>query len=115
MRCPPALTLPRRSGAASRPARSCLRGDVRPVDAGALLLVAVAGCAKYNTYYNAKKAFDEAEHVRNEAIRKHEDPPKPTGLQKPNYELSIKKAQKVLDEYPGHDLTDDALFLQAKA
>ena len=99
-----------------RPARRCLpAGTARRLLLAALLLAALAGCAKYNTYYNAKKAFDEAEHVRDEAIRKHEDPPKPAGLQKTNYELSIQKAQKVLDEYPGHDLTDDALFLQAKA
>ena len=83
-----------------------------------VLIVALllgAGCAKYNTYYNAKKAFDDAEHVRDEALRKHQDPPEPSGAQKSNYLEAIKKAQKVLDEYPGHSLTDDALFLQAKA
>ena len=80
--------------------------------AGLLLLV---GCAKYNTYYNAKKAFDAAEHEREEAIRQHKDPPKPTGQQKANYENAARKAQKILDEYPGHSLTDDALFLQGKA
>nr|MEE4266548.1 tetratricopeptide repeat protein [Candidatus Krumholzibacteria bacterium] len=73
------------------------------------------GCAKYNTYYNAKRAFDDAEHERNEAIRQHKDPPKPTGQQKTNYESAARKAQKVLDEYPGHSLTDDALFLQGKS
>lgn len=78
-------------------------------------LVLTAGCAKYNTYYNAKKAFDDAEHERNEAIRQHQDPPKPTGQQKTNYETAARKAQKVLDEYPGSGLTDDALFLQGKA
>ncbi len=83
--------------------------------AALLLLAVAAGCAKYNTYYNARKAFDDAEFVRKEAIRKHEDPPKPTGAQKSNYEKAIQKAQKVLDEYPGHSLSDDALFLQAKA
>jgi len=78
-------------------------------------LLLVVGCAKYNTYYNAKKAFDAAEHEREEAIRQHKDPPKPTGQQKANYENAARKAQKVLDEYPGHSLTDDALFLQGKA
>ena len=78
-------------------------------------LLAVVGCAKYNTFYNAKRAFDQAEQVREEAIRNHEDPPRPTGLQKTNYDKAIQKAQKILDEYPGHSLTDDALFLQAKA
>jgi tetratricopeptide (TPR) repeat protein len=80
-----------------------------------LSLLFVAGCAKYNTYFNAKRDFDEAEHVREEAIRKHQDPPEPSGNQKTKYLDSIKKAQKILDEYPGHSLTDDALFLQAKA
>ena len=113
---PPGARSPARGGLRPHPLRRCLPGGTpcRLLPA-ALLLVALTGCAKYNTYYNAKKAFDQAELVRTEAIRKHEDPPKPAGLQKSNYELSIQKAQKVLDEYPGHDLTDDALFLQAKA
>jgi len=80
-----------------------------------LLILFLVGCAKYNTFYNAKRSFDSAERVRDEAIRKHEDPPKPIGAQKSDYDNAIKKAQKVLDEYPGHGLTDDALFLQAKS
>lgn len=80
-----------------------------------LLLVATGGCAKYNIYYNAKKSFDEAEHVRDEALKKNEDPPPPTGAQKSKYDTAIEKSQRVLDEYPGHSLSDDALFLQAKS
>ncbi len=112
----PAVVLPKRDGSRPHPVRTCLPGGtLGRLFLAVLLLLALAGCAKYNTYYNAKKAFDQAELVRTEAIRKHEDPPKPAGLQKSSYELSIQKAQTVLDEYPGHDLTDDALFLQAKA
>lgn len=81
----------------------------------ACALLVVAGCAKFNTYFNAKKHFDQAENVREEAIRNHQDPPKPSGAQKTDYDTAIRKAQKILDEYPGHSLTDDALFLQAKA
>ncbi len=91
------------------------RSGVRVWLAVVLSLLLLAGCAKYNTFYNAKRDFDEAEHVREEAIRKHLDPPEPSGNQKAKYLESIKKAQKILDEYPGHSLTDDALFLQAKA
>jgi outer membrane protein assembly factor BamD (BamD/ComL family) len=80
-----------------------------------VLLLILVGCAKYNTYYNAKKAFDEAERVREEQIKKGEDANKASGNQKTNYENAYKKAQKLLDEYPGSDLTDDALFLQGKA
>jgi TolA-binding protein len=80
-----------------------------------LVTLVLTGCAKYNTYYNAKKAFDSAELAREEQIKKGEDVSKPTGTQKTGYEEAYKKAQKLLDEYPGHDLTDDALFLQGKA
>ncbi len=80
-----------------------------------VLLLALVGCAKYNTFYNARRAFDSAEHVRQEAIRNHQDPPEPSGAQLQDYQEAIRKAQKILDDYPGHSLTDDALFLQAKA
>jgi len=78
-------------------------------------LLFASGCAKYNTYFNAKRAFDQAEQVREDAIKQHKDPPKPSGQQKTNYEDAARKAQKLIDEYPGHSLTDDALFLQGKA
>jgi len=80
-----------------------------------VLILFLVGCAKYNTFYNAKRSFDSAENIRDEAIRKHQDPPKPAGTQKGDYDNAIRKAQKILDEYPGHGLTDDALFLQAKS
>ncbi len=79
------------------------------------LLVIPAGCAKFNTYYNAKRSFDNAEAIRDDALKKHETPKTPGGTQRNDYEQAISKAQKILDEYPGHSLTDDALFLQAKA
>jgi len=80
-----------------------------------LPLLVTVGCAKYNTYYNAKRYFDNAEHVREEKIRNGEDATKPTGAQVTEYQKSIRKCQRVLDEYPGHSLTDDALFLMGKA
>lgn len=80
-----------------------------------VLLLSVVGCAKYNTFYNARRAFDDAEHVREEALKNHQDPPEPAGAQLQAYQEAIRKAQKILDDYPGHSLTDDALFLQAKA
>lgn len=91
----------------------CVARALAPVLLLGLLLA--PGCAKYNTYYNAKRAFDNAERVRDDAIRRNQDPPKPVGAQKTDYETAIAKAQKVLDEYPGHELSDDALFLRAKA
>ena len=81
----------------------------------AVALALLAGCAKYNTFFNAKRHFDAAERVRETAIREHKDPTSPSGGQKSDYEKAIKKSQKLIDEYPGHSLTDDALFLQAKS
>lgn len=79
------------------------------------MILLVAGCAKYNTYYNAKRHFDDAEAVRDEALRNNDDAPQVSGGQRSNYEKAIKKSQKVLDEYAGHSLTDDVLFLQGKS
>lgn len=126
----PAARAPERPGPAARGCRprasARLRlGTVRALTAGvatvllAALVLALAlvagGCAKYNTYYNAKRSFDNAERVREDAIRRNQDPPKPTGAQKTDYENAIAKAQKVLDDYPGHSLSDDALFVRAKS
>ncbi|MBK6734869.1 MAG: hypothetical protein IPG61_12470 [bacterium] len=94
---------------------ACSRAVFMAACAVLVLALAGTGCAKYNTYYNAKRAFDNAERVREDALRKNQDPPKPAGAQKTDYETAIAKAQKVLDEYPGHKLSDDALFLRAKA
>lgn len=82
---------------------------------GLSLTLLAAGCAKYNTFFNAKRSFDQAEQVREDAIKNNQDPPVPAGTQRSDYENAIKKAQKLIDEYPGHSLTDDALFLQAKS
>ena len=78
------------------------------------LLISV-GCAKYNTYYNASRAFDSAEKIREERIERGEDPTEPTSQQLGGYQRAVKKSQLVLDDYPGSGLTDDALFLMAKS
>ena len=51
-------------GSPLRRARRLVAGLVSLVLAG---LVAVAGCAKYNTYYNASRAFRDAEDERKDA------------------------------------------------
>jgi len=79
------------------------------------LLAAGAGCARFNTFYNARKAFTTAEIVREDRIKQGQDPATPTPQQTQEYQRCIKKCQIILDEYPGHALTDDALFLMAKA
>jgi len=81
----------------------------------AALLAVGAGCARFNTFYNASKAFDTAERVREDRRKQGLDPATPTPQQAQEYQRCVKKCQIILDEYPGHALTDDALFLMAKA
>jgi outer membrane protein assembly factor BamD (BamD/ComL family) len=81
----------------------------------AVLIGGLSGCARYNTFYNAEKAFDNAEDVRKERLKHGEDVTEPTAGQRADYDRAIQKAQKILDNHPGNSLTDDALFMQAKA
>ena len=92
--------------------RRLVAAAVCALAAGALL---VGGCARYNTFYNAEKAFQDAERGREEAIKQGQDVGQASNAQRQNYLRAIAKAQKVLDMYPGHSLSDDALFLQGKA
>ncbi|MFO7654645.1 MAG: tetratricopeptide repeat protein [Candidatus Krumholzibacteriia bacterium] len=87
------------------------------VACGGLLLVVLAlgGCAKYNTFYNAEQAFGSAERAREDRLKRKEDVSEVDSAQRGDYERAIQKAQKVIDQHPGHALIDDALFLQGKA
>ena len=93
-----------------------LPGGRRLAIAAALLgTVLAAGCAHWNTYYNANRSFREAEQEREDKVKAGVDAVQATAAQKAKYELALQKTQKILDEYPGSDLMDDALFLMAKA
>lgn len=81
----------------------------------ALLLAQAGGCARYNTYYNAKRSFDDAERQREEAIKTGTDVETASRAQRQNYLLTVEKSKKLLRDYPGHGLTDDALFLMGKS
>lgn len=88
-----------------------------------LVLVLSAGCAYYNTFFNAKKYFNEAEKEREkrlENIKKRRQPSAQRNLDQPSanelkkYDESIKKASKVLEVYAKSKYVDDALFLLGK-
>jgi len=85
------------------------------VAAAVVIALLAVGCAKYNTYYNASKAFREAEQEREDRLKAGEEVTQATSSQRNNYDKAIKKCQKILNEYPGSGMTDDALFLMAKA
>lgn len=71
-------------------------------------LIVSSGCVYYNTFYNAKKAFNEAEKSRKEASRYNRGRIK-SGL----YNTAIEKSLKVIENYPNSKYYDDALFVIA--
>ena len=87
--------------------------------------LAISACVYFNTFYNAKKSFREAEKER----RKHEETyadwafdqagPELQQRRSPQadqlYDKAVRKASKVLDEYKESDLVDDAMFLIGRA
>jgi TolA-binding protein len=103
---------PRGVASTRRPVRRWLALAVGVVCALGLL---AAGCAKFNTYYNAKQAFDEAERLREQAIREGTDVEAASRGQRQKYLRTIDKGKKLLRDYPGHGLTDDTLFLMGKS
>lgn len=87
-----------------------------------VILLSLSGCAYYNTFFNAKKYFNDAEKDREKRIedikKKKQDSNidinKPSSSELKNYNDSIEKASKVLEIYPKSKYVDDALFLLGK-
>lgn len=75
-----------------------------------LLSLLTGGCVYYNTFYNAKKFYNDAESSRQKDKR---DTARGTELT--NYQNTIKKCSKVLSEFPGSKYEDDALFMIGKS
>ena len=72
------------------------------------LVCVVFGCAYYNTFYNARKAFEEGERIRlNQQTPDGAIPP----LAMTSYELAVENAGLVLRDHSGSSLVDDALVL----
>lgn len=68
----------------------------------ALLVTAAPGCVYYNTFYNAKKAFNQAEKSRRQTKGKGRGN---VGA----YNTAIDKSLKVIENYPNSKYYDDAL------
>ena len=68
----------------------------------------ILGCAYYNTFYNAKKAFREGERIR---LSQQEPDGSLPPLAVASYELAIENAGLVLRDHGGSALVDDALVL----
>jgi TonB family protein len=83
------------------------------VAAAALLaLVASTGCAYFNTLYNARQKYDEAQAQKRAADPDREEISK---SEERLYTESFEKAAKVVKYYPDSKYVDDALLLMGKA
>jgi tetratricopeptide (TPR) repeat protein len=63
----------------------------------------LTGCVYFNTFYNAKKEFNQAEKYRKQSG---------TGSQS-NYKNAIEKSLKVIEDHPNSKYYDDALYVVA--
>ncbi len=87
-------------------------------------LIFLADCAYYNTFFNAKQYFKQAEKEREKRLEREKKQPqlvkRKTGravlssAERKKYDDAIKKASKVLELYPKSKYVDDALFLLGK-
>ena len=73
------------------------------------LVAWLAGCAYFNTFYNAKRYYRRAyaETQKNRTAQL-------TSAEKQNYEKAVQKASKILEFYPKSKYVDDALLLLGK-
>ncbi len=67
------------------------------------------GCVYYNTFFNAKKYFAEAQDIE------LKEDGKPTSNAINKYNKTIKKCGVVLSDYKDSEYADDALFLMARS
>ena len=81
--------------------------NLRPILVAALatlfLIIGTGGCVYYNTFYNARKAFNEAEEARKNA--------KGGRGGEGQYRTAIEKSLKVVESYPNSKWYDDALYV----
>jgi TolA-binding protein len=73
------------------------------------LIILFSNCAYYNTFYNARKLFREAQEIGYD----DQGRPKSTAIQK--YNNTIKKCGVILTDYKNSKWADDALFLLARS
>ncbi|MBN1154556.1 tetratricopeptide repeat protein [candidate division KSB1 bacterium] len=75
-----------------------------------LLTILSLNCAYYNTFFNVKKFFNDAEKERLKT-----DDQVVSSQAKQNYTKAIQKASRLLEFYPESKYVDDALFILGKS
>lgn len=68
-----------------------------------LTIILSCGSAYYNTFFNARQAFNTAENTRKGSTKGRVD--------RGNYQKAIDKSLKVIEDYPNSKWYDDALFV----
>jgi TolA-binding protein len=75
--------------------------------------IAIAGCAYFNAFYNARKNFNEAEKQYRESQKNAGSQGGSPQTQK--YNSAIESAARLLQNYPNSKWVDDALLLMGKS
>ncbi|MBN2415802.1 tetratricopeptide repeat protein [bacterium] len=74
------------------------------------LLVAVSGCAYFNTFYNARVHYRKAYNATRKRVTVNLSSTEIT-----NYDKAVEKSLKLLNDYPNSSYVDDALLLLGKS
>ena len=77
-----------------------------PLFAAGLVLLALGGCAYYNTFYLAKRYYGEGQRAQE---RSTSTAPTPDAVSK--YDATIRQCNKLLTDYPKSKWADDAAYL----
>ena len=79
----------------------------------------LAACVYFNTYYNARKHFQQAERLRQEHEQKQlgiaEEQRRPSTAANRLYDQAARKSSRILEQHKESDLVDDAMFLLGRA
>jgi len=85
--------------------RICIMNRLIKITVMALVLLLGSGCVYYNTFYHAKKAFNDAESKRKQLKRRE------GRVSTGKYKQAIEKTEKIIEKHPGSKYYDDALFV----
>jgi tetratricopeptide (TPR) repeat protein len=71
----------------------------------------LAGCAYFNTFYNARRYYNKAY----QQIEKNRGKKNAAAVDKASFQKAVEKAAKLIEYYPNSKYADDALVLQGKS
>lgn len=101
------MNSPNRHNSRSRPGYSRRMRLMSGILLMAILSGTLSGCVYFNTFYNAKKNFNEAEKTRLESMKTSVFP----RISKGKYRIAIEKSSIILEKHPDSKYYDDALYI----